>query len=66
MISSQLIFVATIVHLFIEQGTAVSKKIKEVIYVRNLISGTNTEGSALQIYVKCKEIFQEMSLNLTE
>ena len=66
MISSQLIFAATIVQLFIEQRTAVSKKIKEVIYVHNLVTGTNTEGSALQIYIKCKEIFQEMSMNLTE
>ena len=48
-----------------EQGTAASKKIKKDIYVDNLITGTNTEGWALQIYVKDKEIFQEMSMNLT-
>ena len=65
MISSQLILFASIVHHLMEQGTAASKKIKKDIYVDNLITGINTEGSALQIYVKDKEIFQEMSMNLT-
>ena len=49
-----------------EKGTAVSKKIGKDIYVNNLITGTNTEKSALQIYLKGKEIFQEMLMNLRE
>ena len=65
-ISSQFILAATIVHHLMEKGTAVSKKIGKDIYVNNLITGTNTEKSALQIYLKGKEIFQEMLINLRE
>ena len=39
---------------------AAAKKIKKDIYVDNLITGTNTDRSALQIYLKGKKIFQEM------
>ena len=35
-----------------EKRTAASKKIKKDFYVDNLITGTNTERSALQIYLK--------------
>ena len=63
-ISSQFILAATIVHHLMEKETAVSKKIKNDVYVDNLIIGTNTERSTLQIHVKGKEIFQEMSINL--
>ena len=65
-ISSQFILAATIVHHLMEKGTAVSKKIEKDIYVDNMITGTNTERSAMQIYLKGKEIFQEMSMNLRE
>ena len=63
MISSQFILAATIA---MEERIAVSKKIAKDIYVDNLIIGTNSEISALQIYLKDKEIFQEMSMNLRE
>ena len=65
-ISSQFIFAVTIVHDLMEKGTAVLKKIRKDIYGDNLITGTNTERSALQIYLKGKEVFEEMSMNLTE
>ena len=45
---------------------AAAKKIKKDIYVDNLITGTNTDRSALQIYLKGKKIFQEMSMNHRE
>ena len=65
-ISSQFILDATIVHHLMEKGTAVLKKIRKDIYGDNLITGANTERSALQIYLKGKEVFEEMSMNLTE
>ena len=49
-----------------ENGTTVSKKIKQDIYVDNFITGTNTERSALQIYLKGKEMFQKISMTLRE
>ena len=55
-----------VAHHRMEKGTAVSKKIEKDIYVDFLNTGTNTERSALQIYLKGKEFFQEMSMNLRE
>ena len=49
-----------------EKGTAISKKIEKDIYVDKLITGTNTERPALQIYLQGKEIVQEMPMNLRE
>ena len=49
-----------------EKGTAISKKIEKDIYVNKLITGTNTERPALQIYLQGKEIVQEMPMNLRE
>ena len=66
LIFSQFILAAAIVHHFMQKRTATSKKIEKDIYVDNLITGTNTERSALQIYLKRKEIFQEKSMNLRE
>ena len=63
-VSSQFIHAGTIVHHLKEKETAVLKKIGKDIYVDNLITGTNTERSALQIYLKGKGIFHEMSMNL--
>ena len=54
------------VHHLMKKGTDISNKIETDIYVDNLITGTNTERSALQINLKCNEIFQEMSMNLRE
>ena len=49
-----------------EKGTAISKKIEKDIYVDKLITGTNTERPALQIYLQGKEIVQEIPMNLRE
>ena len=66
-ISSRFILVATIApHHLMEKETAVSKKIEKDVYVDNLITVTKTERSELQIYLKGKEIFQGMSMNLRE
>ena len=64
MIFSQCILAATIVHHLMKKGTAVPKKTEKDIHVDNLITGTNTERSALQIYLQGKYIFQEMLRNL--
>ena len=66
MIFSQCILAATIVHHLMKKGTAVPKKTEKDIHVDNLITGTNTERSALQIYLQGKYIFQEMLRNLRE
>ena len=66
-ISSRFILVATVApHHLMEKETAVSKKIEKDVYVDNLITVTKTERSELQIYLKGKEIFQGMSMNLRE
>ena len=65
-ISTHFILAATIVHHLMENRKAVSKNIEKDIHFVNLITGTNTERSALLIYLKGKEIFQEMSMNLRE
>lgn len=65
--TSRFILVATIApHHLMEKETVVSKKIEKDVYVDNLITGTKTERSELQIYLKGKEIFQGMSMNLRE
>ena len=57
---------ASIVHHLMEKETAVSEKIKKDIYVDSLITCTNTERYALEIYLKAKGIFQGILMNLIE
>ena len=65
-ISSPFLLSATIAYHLNEIGTPVSKKIKENIYVDNLISGANDVESAIDFYTTTKRIFHDASMNIRE
>ena len=57
---------ATVEHHLDEINTATAKQIKDDIYVDNVITVTNNDDEALQLYKEAKEIFQDASINLRD
>ena len=57
---------AIIEHHFDEKNTSTAKQIKDDIYVDNVITSTNNDVEALQLYKEAKEIFQDASKNLRD
>jgi len=47
-------------------NTNFAQQVKDNIYVDNLITGTNTEGEAIQFYKEVKTMFLEASMNIRE
>ena len=57
---------ATIEHHLNVKNIATAKQINDYIYVDNVITGTNNDEEALQLYKEEKQIFQEASINLRD
>ena len=57
---------ATVEHHLDEVNTATAKQIKDDIYVDNVITVTNNDDEALELYKEAKEIFQDASMNLRD
>ena len=57
---------ATVEHHLDEINTATAKQIKDDIYVDNVITVTNNDDEALELYKEAKEIFQDASMNLRD
>ena len=49
-----------------EYNSAIASKIKDDIYVDNLVTGTDCEEDAINLYTELKQIFQNASMNLRE
>lgn len=65
-ISSPFLLGATIQHHIEESKSPVAEKIKNNIYVDNLITGAKTEEEAIDLYRNAKDLFQDASMNLRE
>ena len=65
-ISSPFLLGATIQHHLQETQSPTATKIKDNIYVDNVITGTDTKDEALELYKESKEIFKDASMNLRE
>jgi len=66
MISSSLLFVATVKYPLNTAETPVAKKIANNMYVANVITGVSTPKEADQFYKEAKPLFQSSSMNLRE
>ena len=65
-ISSPFLLGATIESHLDSIGSQIADKIKNDIYVDNLITGSNTIPEAIELYKKAKSIFDDISMNLRE
>ena len=65
-ISSPFLLGATFENHLNSYSCEIAEKLKEDIYVDNVISGTDTVGDAIQFYSGAKTIFRDASLNLRE
>ena len=65
-ISSPFLLGATIESHLNTYDSELATKLKNDIYVDNLITGTGTVADAIQLYQKAKSIFSEASMNLRE
>ena len=65
-ISSPFLLASTINHHLTAKGTDNARKIMSQLYVDNLITGTETEEEATNLYREAKRIFGEMAMNLRE
>ncbi len=65
-ISSPFLLGVTVEHHLEQCNTATALRLKDNIYVDNLITGTDSEHEAIQLYQCSKTIFQDASLNLRE
>ena len=64
--STPFLLSATVEHHLDETITTTAKQIKDDIYVDNLITGTNNDEKALQLYKEAKKIFHDASMNLRD
>ena len=64
--STPFLLSATVEHHLDETITTTAKQIKDDIYVDNLITGTNSDEKALQLYKEAKKIFHDASMNLRD
>ncbi|MCG8044651.1 MAG: A17 family peptidase, partial [Candidatus Thiodiazotropha endolucinida] len=65
-ISSPFLLGATIEHHLDSYGTDIANKIKNDIYVDNLVTGVNSVPEAKALYSEAKTMFNEGSMNLRE
>ncbi|XP_066926074.1 uncharacterized protein [Clytia hemisphaerica] len=65
-ISSPFLLGATIQHHIEKSNTPIAQKIKDNIYVDNIITGANNTGEAVELYKNAKELFKDASMNLRE
>ena len=65
-ISSPFLLGATIESHLETYGSDIASRLKDDIYVDNLITGTDSTESAVQLYHGAKSIFREASMNLRE
>lgn len=65
-ISSPFLLGATVESHLDSYNCEIAERLKEDIYVDNVISGTETVGDAIQFYNGAKAIFHDASLNLRE
>ena len=64
--SSPFLLSATVEHFLDETNITAAKQIKDDIYVDNLITGTNNDEVALQLYKEAKKNFHDASVNLRD
>ena len=65
-ISSPFLLGATIQHHMENAKNPVANKIKDDIYVDNVITGTDKENEAVELYHNTKALFRDASMNLRE
>ncbi|XP_053392222.1 uncharacterized protein LOC128554912 [Mercenaria mercenaria] len=65
-ISSPFLLGATVEYHLESFGTQIAEKIKNDIYVDNLVTGTETISEAINMYQEGKSMFDEISMNLPE
>ncbi|XP_060552386.1 uncharacterized protein LOC132713726 [Ruditapes philippinarum] len=65
-ISSPFLLGATVESHLERYDTEVANKIKNDIYVDNVVTGVKTETEAIELYLKSKQIFKDASMNLRE
>ncbi|XP_060551271.1 uncharacterized protein LOC132712851 [Ruditapes philippinarum] len=65
-ISSPFLLGATIESHLESNGSETAQKLKNDIYVDNLVTGTNSKSEAMQLYKDAKSLFDEISMNLRE
>ena len=65
-ISSPFLLAATINYHLHQSDLPVAKKIKEDIYVDNVITGVDTLSNAKDLYAEAKSLFAAASMNLRE
>ncbi|MEM7375589.1 MAG: reverse transcriptase domain-containing protein [Bacteroidota bacterium] len=65
-ISSPFLLGATIQHHIKESSTSIARKIKDNIYVDNIITGANSKDEAVELYKNAKDLFRDASMNLRE
>ena len=65
-ISSPFLLSATVEHHLDETNTTTAKQIKDDIYVDNLITDTNNNEEALQLYKEAKKIFHDAPMDLRD
>ena len=65
-ISSPFLLAATLQHHLSRYDSNTAKKIRENIYVDNVITGTDSVNDATKFYKESKQIFQNASMNLRD
>jgi hypothetical protein len=65
-ISSPFLLGATVEYYLESHNSPIANKLKNDIYVDNLITGTNSQTEASQLYQSAKSIFNDISMNLRE
>ena len=65
-ISSPFLLAGTVRHHLEEVNTAISRQIRDDIYVDNVVTGVDEENEAVKLYREGKEIFENASMNLWE
>ncbi|XP_070550260.1 uncharacterized protein [Ptychodera flava] len=65
-ISSPFLLAATVDHHLKKYESPTAEKVRENIYVDNLITGTGSSEQAYNFYTEAKQIFQDASMNLRD
>ena len=63
---SQFLLLATVEHLLDSYGTKLAEKIKDNVYVDNVVTSVNSPEEAVKFYHDSKSMFVEASMNLRE
>ena len=65
-VSSPFLLAGTIQHHLQNESNSIAEKIKDSLYVDNVITGTQDVSQALQFYSESKRVFTKASMNLRE